>query len=109
MFLIGGARRAGEIFFGLQGVVEIFVDAGELGFPGGEGVRLVVIEHIAHGEGERIQIILHAEELQRGFAIAFDEIILQGAEAGDLVSDVGGVGDDGRERDEQPEDQTHRR
>ena len=49
---------------------------------------------------------MHAEELQGGFAIAFDEIILQRAEASDLVRDVRGVGDDGRERNDQPEDQS---
>jgi hypothetical protein len=66
-------------------------------------------EHVAHGEAERVQIVLNAKKLDGVFAIAIDEIALEVAESADLVSDVYRIGDDGGESDDQTENQGERR
>ena len=84
-----------------QSVVEISVHAFKLRRPCRERVGFVIVEHVAHGEAERVQIILNAQQLQRVFSIAIDEIILQFAKAGNLPRDVAGITYDSGKRDDQ--------
>jgi hypothetical protein len=63
---------------------------------------LIVVQHVAHGERQRIQIVLDAQQLERPLAIAVGEIGLQGAETGNLPGYVPRFGDDSRQRDDEP-------
>ena len=75
--LFGSTADSGEPGFKSHGVVEIGTDALELGRPRCEGVGLIAADHIAHGYGEKVEVILNAKELERIFAIAVDEVGLQ--------------------------------
>ena len=97
-----------ELLLEAKGVGEIIANALELGGPCGEGIRFVVIEHVAHGQAERVEIILHAEELEGILAAAVGQIILQFAKAGNLAGDVPGIGHHGGESDDQAKDQARR-
>ncbi len=68
--LVQGARGGRKSFFQFQGGIQIFANTLKLSAPRGERVRFTCIEHVAHGEAQGIQIILHAEKLQRIAAIA---------------------------------------
>ena len=103
--MFGSAAGDGELFFGLERTIEVGADALELRGPGGEGIGLVVIEHVAHGEAEGIEIVLHAKELKGVATIVLDEIVLQLAQARDLQRDVPGIGYHGGDGDNQAERQ----
>jgi hypothetical protein len=47
------------------------------------------------------KVVLDAQQLERIFAVAVDQIILQFAQAGDLARDVCRVSDNGGEGDDQ--------
>ncbi len=70
---------------------------------------MIVVEHVAHREPELIEVVLDAQQLQGVAAVAIDQVALQHAQPGDLTADVVGVGDDRRERQDQPDQQAWRR
>ena len=74
-------------------------------FPRRERIGLALLEHVAHGEGERIEIILDAQQEERIRAIAIDGFGLQAAEAVKLDDGVGGVDGDGGESDGESREQ----
>jgi len=59
--------------------------------------------HVAHGEAERVEIVLDAEELERVAAVAIDEVALHSADTGKLESDVSGVSEYGEDGDGEAE------
>ena len=87
----------------LEGVDEVSADAFELRNPGDDGVRLGGVLHVAHGQAERVEVVLDAEEVEGVAAIAVDEVALEFMEAGELKGDVGGEREDGEDGDEQAE------
>ncbi len=97
--LLRGAIHDRHLLFLLQGVVEIGADALKLGRPRGERIRLVVVEHVAHGERQQIQVILDAQQLQGIFTVAIDQIVLQFADAGNLPRDIAGISHHGGQSD----------
>lgn len=103
--LIAGRSGLGQGRFLLKGVDEVGADAFKLRDPGDDGIRLGGILHVAHGEAEGVEIILDAEELERVAAIAVDEFALEFAEAGELDGDVGGVGEYGKDGDDQAKEE----
>ena len=68
-------------------------------------IRFGGVQHVAHGESDGIQIVLNAQELQGIFAVAIDHVALQATKSGKLHGDVGGIGQNGRESDDQSEQQ----
>ena len=107
--LLGRPARDGDLLLAAQRVVEVDADALELRRPGRERIRLVAVEHVAHRQAERVEIVLDAQQLERVLAVAIGEVRLQRAQAGDLPRDVPRIGDHGRERDDQSEQQRRRR
>jgi hypothetical protein len=101
--LIAGGSGFRESEFLLEGVDEVDADALELWDPSDDGVRVGGVLHVAHGEAEGVEIVLDAEELEGVAAIAVDEFALEFAEAGELDGDVGGVGEDGENGDDEAE------
>ena len=101
--LIAGGGGFGELRFSLQRVNKIGADALELRSPGDDGVRFGGILHIAHGETERVKVVLDTEELQGVAAVAVHQFALQFAEASELKGDICRVGQDGEDGDEQAE------
>ena len=99
--LVAGGSGFGEGGFLLEGIDEVGADAFELRDPGDDGVRLGRILHVTHGEAEGVEIVLDAEELEGVAAVAVDEFALEFAEAGELDGDVGGVGEDGKDGDDE--------
>jgi len=53
-------------------IVEIGSNSLELGRPGCQRVRFVAADHVAHGNGEQIQIVLNTQELKRVFSVAIN-------------------------------------
>ena len=104
--LLGRAVRSRELIFFVKSVVEIDAEAAELALPGAERVRLVALQHVAHGEGEGVEVVLDAQQLERVAAITVDEITLHLAEVGDLEPDVPRVDQHGAENDDQGEQQS---
>ncbi len=70
---------------------------------------MVVVQHVAHRQPELIQIVLDAQELQRILAVPIDQVALQRPQADNLAVDVERVGDNGRERQDQPDQEARRR
>ena len=103
MALIGGCRR--DFRFAREGVIEIAAHALELGLPGGERIWFAVFQHVAHGEGQRIEIILDAQQQERIGAVAIDSFGLQAAQGVQLDDGVGGVDGDGGEGDGESREQ----
>ena len=73
--------------------------------PGGQGIGLIVVQHVAHGQPEQVQIVLDAQQLEGVPAVSVDQIVLQLAQARNLAGDVGGIGDHGGQRDDQAQEQ----
>lgn len=96
--LFGRVLHERYLLLAAQGIVEVDVDSLELGGPGGERVRLARIEHVAHGQSERVQVVLHAKQLQGILPAAVGKIALQLPQAPDLQDDVGRVGHHGHQR-----------
>ena len=71
---------ASELIFDCSALVEIGAHALELRRPRDQRIGLVVVEHVPHGEGQRIQIILNPKKLERVAAISIDQIVLQFAQ-----------------------------
>ena len=69
-----------------QRIVEVGTGALKLRRPCGEWIRLVVIEHIAHGERHRMQIVLDAQEEQRIGPTAVNRLTLKVLQATDLLN-----------------------
>jgi hypothetical protein len=81
------------------------VDTLELRRPGREWIRLVVVDHVAHGDCEQVQIVLDAQQLQGIFAVAVDQLALELAQACYLPGDVSGVHHDRCDGDDKAEQQ----
>ena len=84
-----------------QRVVKIGANALKLRRPRRQRVRFVIVKHVAHRQRQQVQIVLNAEQLQRIFPVAIDQIVLQFAQARDLPRDVSRVCDHGCESDNQ--------
>ena len=78
----------------------------ELRRPRGQGIGLVVVQHVAHGQRQGVEVVLNAQQLQRVLAVAVDQVVLQLPQAGDLPGDVPGVGHHGGQSDDQPQDKS---
>ena len=86
-----GVRAAGaQLRLAPQRVVEIAPDRAETGGPRRQRIRLaaVGVEHVAHREPERVQVVLNPEQLQRVLAVPVGQARLQLAQAADLPGDV---------------------
>jgi hypothetical protein len=57
--------------------------------------------HIAHGQTEGVEIVLDAEKLQGVAAVAVDHFALEDSQACKLEGDIGGVGENREDGDEQ--------
>src|SRR5207248_5638103 len=62
--LLGSAAAGGESRFQTHSVIQIGADAFELRRPGRQRIRLVAADHVAHGYGEQVQVILDTEQLE---------------------------------------------
>lgn len=69
--------------------------------PRDDGVGFTGVLHVAHGEAEGVEIVLDAQELKGIAAIAVDEFALEFAEAGKLDGDVGGIGENRENGDDE--------
>lgn len=105
MPLVGGAGSNGDLLLDAKRIIEVGANALELRLPRRERVALIVVEHVAHAERERIKVILDSQELQRILAIAIGDIVLEFAQAGYLARDVKRIRDNGNERDDQAEEE----
>ena len=103
--LLGRPARNGDLLLAAQRGIEVGADTLKLRRPGRQRVRLVAVEHVAHRQAELVQVVLHAEQLERVLAAAVDQLRLQHPQAGDLPRHVPGIGHHGRERDDQPQQQ----
>jgi hypothetical protein len=90
----------GNLLLATQRVVQICANALELRGPRRQRIGLIVVQHVAHRQGQRVQIVLDAKQLQRVFPVAVHQIVLQFAQAGDLPRDVSRVSNHGRQRDD---------
>ncbi len=99
--LVTRGRGFGDGGFVLQGVDEVGADAFELRDPGKDGIGFGGVLHVAHGQAEGVEIVLDAEKLEGVAAIAVDEFALHSANAGELESDVGGIGENGEDSDDE--------
>ena len=89
-----------------QSVVQVSPHPLELRRPRGQRIRLVVIQHVAHGQRQGVEIVLNAQQLQGVFAVAVHQIVLQFPQAGDLPGDVSGIGHHGGQGNDQPQDKS---
>src|SRR5262249_24826235 len=69
--------------------------------PCGQRIRFVVVQHVPHGKGQRIQVILYTKKLQRILPVAVNKIVLKVTKALDLSSDVRRICDHCRQGDDQ--------
>lgn len=97
--------RGGECLFARERVIQISADPLELRLPRRERIRLGLLEHVAHDEGERVEIVLDPQQEERIGAIAVDGFRLQAAQAVELDDGVGGVNGDGGESDGESREQ----
>src|SRR5260370_38672986 len=93
------------MFLQFQSRVQIFTRSLKLRAPRGERIRFAGIEHVAHGETQRIEIVLQAEKLQRVTAISVHHVALKSAEAGELRAGVKRINEDGGQRKHEAEKQ----
>ena len=107
--LLGCLARDGHFLLPLQRIIEIGAYPQELGRPGCERVLSLTIEHVAHRQAERVEIVLDAQQLKRVPATPIDEVGLQAPQPGDLPRDVPGIRHDGRNRNRQPDQKTRGR
>ena len=70
--------------FARKGVLQIRTHPAELPLPGRERIGLAAIQHVAHGQAERVQVVLDAQQEQRIGAIAVDDAALQALQAAKL-------------------------
>ena len=87
----------------LDSILEVGANAFELRYPGEDRVGLRGILHVAHGEAERVEVVLDAEELKGVTAVAVDEVALHFVDACELEGDVSGVGENGEDGDDEAE------
>ena len=86
--LLGRPPRHGNLRFAPERALEIDADAIELRGPRGQRIRLIAVEHVAHRQAERVEIVLDAEQLERVRAVAIGEVGLQLAQARNLARRV---------------------
>src|SRR5690348_2893516 len=98
--LLRGTTRRGESCLETHGIVEIGPNSLELCRPGCKRIGLIAADHVTHGYGQQVEIILDAEELEGVSAIAVDEVGLELSQSGDLPGDVSGISNYGRQGDE---------
>ena len=105
--LLGRAAAGADLRFAGQRVVEIAPDPLQRRRPGRERIGLAAlgVEHVAHREPERVQIVLDAQQLQRVLAVAVGEAGLQLPQAADLAGQVVRVGRHRRQGDDHPRQQ----
>src|SRR5262249_4397635 len=101
--LLGGTFHGSELRLAAECVIKIGANPLKLRGPGGQRIGLSGGEHVAHGKRERVEIVLNAEELERVSAIAIGELALQLLQSANLADDVGRVGDDSGERQDEAE------
>ena len=87
---------------------EIEANSLELRRPRRQRIGPLAVEHVAHGERQRIQIVLNAEKLQGILAITVGEVGLKNAKPGNLPGHIPGIDQDGRQRDDQSDQQPSR-
>src|SRR5579864_9086663 len=93
----------------MQRGVQIFANTFELRRPRRQWVRLAGVQHVAHRQPDRVQIVLYTQQLQRVSPVPVDHFTLQFAQTGKLHPDVKRVRHHGGERDDQPEEKPRRR
>jgi hypothetical protein len=105
LLLLGRLLNHGEPLLQAQGIIEVGANPFKLRCPGGQGIRLVAVQHVAHGQRQRVQVVLDPQQLQRILAVPAREVVLQGAEPGNLPCDVGGIRHHCDQRDDQSQNQ----
>ncbi len=103
LFLLGSAIHRRNLLLAAQRVVQIRAHALELRRPRRQRVGLIVIQHVAHRQRQRVQIVLDAKQLERIFPVAVHQIVLQFAQARNLPRDVRRISDHGRQGNNQPQ------
>ena len=73
--------------------------------PGIERIGLGALDHVAHCQSERVEVILDAQKLERVLPVAVDGVGLQPAHDLDLAQRVPGEDADGQQRDGEPDQQ----
>jgi len=99
--LLRRAAGGSKLRFTPQGVVEIAANPLKRHRPGRERIRLSAlgVEHVPHGETERVEIVLNPQQLQRVLPVAIGERDLELSHPADLPRHVvrirrhGGEGD----------------
>jgi len=98
----GIAREGRQFRFQPNGIVQIFANPVELRRPRVERIRLISIQHVAHGEAESAQIVLHAKKLQGILPVAVDGVVLELAKPRNLAQRVQTESPHDREHDREP-------
>ena len=80
--------------------------SGGIALPRGERIRLAAVQHVAHGQAERIQVVLNAQQEQRIGAIAVDDAALQLLQSAELHDGVARIEGHRGQRDGKPRQQT---
>ena len=82
--LLGIAIFGRCLRFARNRVFQIRAHPAELPLPRREGIGLAAVQHVAHGQTERIQVVLNAQQEERIGAIAVDDAALQALQAAKL-------------------------
>ena len=103
--LLRSSAGRGESRFQTHRIVQISANPLELRRPRGQRIGLVTADHVAHGHGEQVEIVLDSQQLQRILAIAVHQFGLQFAQPGHLPRDIGRIRHYRGQRDEQAQQQ----
>ena len=101
--LVRRAAGDGQALFDFERGVQVLPDAFELRGPRRQGIALGGIQHVSHGQRDRIEIVLNAQQLQRILAVAIHHLTLKLAQTGELHTDVGRVSQHGSQGNDQAE------
>ena len=105
LLLIGRPGHRRDVLLAPQTIVQIGPQPLKLRSPGGQWIRLFTVQHVAHRQPQRVEIVLDSEKLKRVFPIPIGKARLELSQSGDLPRDVPGIGDHRREGDDEAEQQ----
>src|ERR1017187_5071640 len=97
--LLGIAIQRRRLGFACHGVFQIRPQPAELSLPCREGIGLAAFQPVAHGQAERIQVVLNAQNKKGIGAIAVDDAALQPFQAAQLHDHVARIEGHRRKRD----------
>ena len=103
--LVRGKTSQRVFLFTGKRVFEVCANTPELRGPCGQRIRLLFVQHVAHGHGKRVETVLNAQQQQRIGAIAVDGLGLQSPQAAKLQDGVTRVHAHGEQRGRQTRQQ----